>query len=73
MLKRELRHIQGAAILSFYYLKWPIVLGLPIMYLYLDYKRNIILDFLWIVCLVLIFKDFFEMYKRFKRGDRVWR
>ncbi len=72
-IKRELRHLWGVGILFFYYLKWPIVIGLPILYFYFGYERNTFLDILWIYSLILIFKDFFVMYKRYKNGERVWR
>ncbi len=71
--KAFMRHLYGAGILFFYYLKWPIVLGLPVLYFYLGYKRNIWLDILWIYCFGLIIKDFVVMFLRYKRGEKVWR
>jgi len=55
---RVLKDLYGAGILFFYYVKWFIVIGLPILYYVLDYKRNYILDILWIWCIILIIKDF---------------
>jgi len=72
-LKRELRHLWGAAILFFYYLKWPIALGLPLLYFYLHYPRNWILDILWLICIGLIIKDFIVMFLRYKKGEKIWR
>ena len=72
-LKSIMRHLYGAGILFFYYIKWPVVLGLPVLYFYLDYSRNIWLDLLWIYCLVLIIKDFVVMFLRYKRGEKIWR
>ncbi len=56
---RELRHLYGAGILFFYYAKWPILIGLPILYYGLDYPRNLALDILWIWSLALVFKDLY--------------
>ena len=53
-----LKDLYGAAILFFYYVKWFIAIGLPVLYFALDYKRNIILDILWVLCIILIIKDF---------------
>jgi len=72
-LRRELRHLWGAGILFFYYLKWPIAIGLPILYFGLGYPRNPILDLLWIWCVALIVKDFWVLFKRYKKGERLWR
>ncbi len=68
-----MRHLFGAAILFFYYIKWPFVIGLPILYLYLHYPRNIILDILWVICVGLIIKDFITLFLRYKRGEKLWR
>ena len=57
-MKRVLKDLYGAGILFFYYAKWFIVIGLPIYYFYLGIKRNIILDILWVWCIILIIKDF---------------
>ncbi|WP_187648277.1 hypothetical protein [Nitrosophilus labii] len=72
-LKRELRHLYGAAILFFYYLKLPLLIGIPILYIFLDYERNIFLDILWLISLFLILKDIFVLLKRFKNGEKLWR
>jgi len=53
-----LKGLYGGAILFFYYVKWFIALGLPVLYFVLDYKRNIIMDIIWILCIILIIKDF---------------
>ena len=60
----ELRHIYGAGIIFFYYTKWPILIGLPILYFALDYPSNEILNFLWIWSLILVIKDFYLLLKR---------
>lgn len=53
-----LKDLYGAAILFFYYVKWLIVIGVPLLYFQLDYKRNIIMDILLVWCIILIIKDF---------------
>lgn len=58
VLLEVLKDLYGAGILFFYYIKWFIFLGLPVLYFALDYKQNMILNILWIWCLVLIIKDF---------------
>ena len=58
VIKNELRQFYGTLILFFYYVKWFILIGLPWLYYGLDYKDNLILDLLWIICLGLIIKDF---------------
>ncbi len=55
----ELRHLYGAGILLFYYAKWPILIGWPLLRFYLDYPDNWIIDVLWIWCLILVFKDLY--------------
>ncbi|HGZ70389.1 MAG TPA: hypothetical protein ENK74_03240 [Nitratifractor sp.] len=52
-----LKDLYGAGILFFYYVKWFIFLGLPVLYFALDYKQNMILNILWVWCLFLIIKD----------------
>ena len=53
-----LKDLYGAGILFFYYVKWLIALGIPVLYYVLDYKDNIIMDILWVWCIILIIKDF---------------
>ena len=55
----ELRHLYGAGILLFYYAKWPILIGWPVMRFVLEYKDNWIIDALWVWCLILVFKDLY--------------
>ncbi|WP_353663074.1 hypothetical protein [Hydrogenimonas sp. SS33] len=57
----ELRHLYGAGILLFYYAKWPILIGWPVMRFVLDYKDNWIIDALWLWCLILVVKDFYVL------------
>jgi len=60
-LKKFLKEICGAGILFFYYMKFIILIGLPILYFGLGYKHNIILDILWGYCLFLLIKDLFGL------------
>ena len=62
-MKKTLKDLYGSWILFFHYLKWPIVLGLPILYLELDYKQNIIMNVLWVYCLYLVAVSLKDMYK----------
>ncbi|MRI83842.1 MAG: hypothetical protein C6I00_05405 [Nitratiruptor sp.] len=72
-LKRELRHLWGAGILFFYYFKWPIAIGLPILYTFYGYRRNIYMDILWVWSVALILKDLILLLRRWRRGERLWR
>ena len=57
-MKAFFREIYGVGILFFYYMKWLIVLGLPLLYFGLDYKSNMVMNILWVISLGLIVKDF---------------
>ena len=57
-MKRVIKDFYGAGIIFFYYIKWIIFIGLPILYYGLEYKQNIIMDVLWVYCFALITKDF---------------
>jgi len=57
-VKHILKEIYGAGVMFFYFIKWFVVIGLPILYYGLDYKENIIMDVLWVYCFALITKDF---------------
>jgi len=69
-LKRDLRHLYGAGVMFFYFFKWPVFLGLPFMYLKLGLHRNPVLDVLWVVCAVLIVKDFYTLAKKAMKQNR---
>ncbi len=53
-----LKELYGVGILFFYYMKWLILVGLPILYFGLDYKFNLIMNLLWGYSLILVMKDF---------------
>jgi Zn-dependent protease len=57
-MNKLFRELYGTGIIFFYYIKWIIFIGLPILYFGLDYKQNIIMDILWVYCFALITKDF---------------
>ena len=57
-MKHFFKELYGAGIIFFYYVKWFIFIGLPILYYGLDYKQNTIMDILWVYCFALITKDF---------------
>jgi hypothetical protein len=52
-----LKEIYGVGILFFYYMKYLILFGWPLLLFGLDYKDNIIIDVLWVYCLLLMIKD----------------
>ncbi len=57
-MKKFLKQLYGTGIIFFYYIKYPIVIGLPILYYGLDYSHNRVMDILWVYSLLLIVKDF---------------
>jgi hypothetical protein len=57
-MKWVIKELYGAGIIFFYYIKWFIFIGLPILYYGLDYKHNRVMDILWIYSFILIIKDF---------------
>lgn len=63
-----MKDLYGTLIIFFYFLKYPLVIFLPVAYLYLDYNNNYILDILWVVSLILILKDWF-ISKKEERGS----
>ena len=52
-----LREFYGVGILFFYYMKYIILIGWPLLLYGLEYKPNIIMDILWVFCLALMTKD----------------
>lgn len=60
-MMKFLKDVYGTGILFFYYMKWLIVVGLPLLYFELDYTSNIIMNLLWIFSFGLIIKDFIFM------------
>ncbi|MCK5855115.1 MAG: hypothetical protein KAG56_07830 [Sulfurovaceae bacterium] len=56
-----LKELYGVGIIFFYYIKWLIVIGLPILYFELDYSSNMVMNLLWFYSFGLILKDFVYM------------
>lgn len=52
------KEIYGVGVLFFYYMKYIILMGWPLLLYGLEYKPNIIMDILWVYCLALVTKDF---------------
>jgi len=52
-----LKEIYGVGIIFFYYVKWPVLIGWPILRFALDYPPNILMDLFWLLCLLLAIKD----------------
>ena len=62
------KELYGAGILFFYYLKYPILIGWPVLRFGLDYADNLYIDVLWLYCLALAIKDMvyrFVLKKRY--------
>ena len=51
--------LYGTMIFFFYFIKYPLVIFLPILYLYLDYPNDIVLNILYFISFSLIIKDIF--------------
>ena len=72
-MRKIYKELYGAGILFFYYLKYPILIGWPVLRFGLDYADNIYIDALWVYCLVLVIKDFiyrFVLNKRYCNSSR---
>jgi hypothetical protein len=54
---KVLKEIYGVGILFFYYMKYIILFGWPLLRYGLEYKDNIIMNILWVFCLLLMIKD----------------
>jgi len=67
-MKQILKELYGTGILFFYYIKYIILIGWPILLYGLEYKPNIFMDILWVYCLALMTKDIifkFVLKKRY--------
>ena len=51
--------IYGTLIFFFYFVKYPIVIFLPIAYFYMNFPNNWIMDILAFISSLLILKDWF--------------
>jgi hypothetical protein len=61
-MKKTLKDLYGTWLLFFYYIKWPIFFGLPLLYLEMDYEHDMVMDILWVYSAILIIT---ELYQRF--------
>ncbi|RLA77186.1 MAG: hypothetical protein DRG30_00855 [Epsilonproteobacteria bacterium] len=67
-MSKIFKEIYGVGILFFYYMKYIILIGWPLLLYGLEYKPNIIMDVLWVICLALMTKDLifkFVLKKRY--------
>jgi len=56
--------LYGTFIFFFYFVKYPIVIYLPISYLYLDFSNNNIMNILAFISSVLIINDWFFPHEK---------
>jgi hypothetical protein len=56
--------IYGTLIFFFYFIKYPVVIFVPVSYFSLDYPNNSIMNILWCISLILIFKDWFFSHEK---------
>ncbi|MDY0233999.1 MAG: hypothetical protein RBS11_08180 [Sulfurimonas sp.] len=61
-MKKALKDLYGSAILFFYFLKWPYLVGFAFLY-FNGLNQNYLLDALWLICLALVIKDIYIMIK----------
>jgi len=61
------KELYGVGVIFFYYIKWLIVLGLPLLYFGLDYDSNLVMNILWWYSFGLIVKDFIYLVVLKKR------
>ncbi len=61
-MKKTLKDLYGTWILFFHYVKWPILFGLPLLYLQMGYEHDFVMDLLWLYSLWLVIE---ELYRRF--------
>ena len=56
--------IYGTLIFFFYFIKYPIVIFLPVAYLNLDYQNSMMMNLLAFVSICLIIKDWFFPHEK---------
>ncbi len=54
---RILRELYGAGILFFYYIKYFVIIGYPLLVYGAGYSRTTAVDIFWLYCTVLMIKD----------------
>jgi len=60
-----MKELYGSGILFFYFLKWPIAVGLPLLY-WQGLQPNWVLISLWLLCIALIIKDMITLIIKYK-------
>jgi hypothetical protein len=66
-MKSILKELYGTGILFFYYMKYIILIGWPVLLYGLEYKPNIVMDLLWVYCFALMTKDIIVRFVLKKR------
>ena len=56
--------IYGSLIFFFYFIKYPIIIFLPIAYLQLDYSNSLTMNILAFISVCLIIKDLFFPHEK---------
>ena len=56
-----MKDLYGSGILFFYFLKWPIIAGIPLLY-WQGLNNNWILNIVWLISLLLIIKDMIALF-----------
>ncbi|MCD4758627.1 MAG: hypothetical protein K8R39_10170 [Arcobacteraceae bacterium] len=59
-----MKKLYGSLIFFFYFVKYPIVIFLPVAYWVLDYPNSVVMDILFIISFILILKDIVYPYKK---------
>jgi len=54
-----MKQLYGMLIIFFYFVKYPIVIYVPLSYYVLKFPSNWVMNVLWVVSVVLILKDIF--------------
>jgi len=57
-MKDFFKELYGVGIIFFYYMKWLILIGLPLLYFGLEDDSNRTMNILWWYSLALVVKDF---------------
>ncbi len=68
-----MKTIYGTLIFFFYFVKYPIVIFLPIAYTKLDYPNSVVMNILAFISICLIIKDWFFPHKKPKNCQGIKR
>jgi hypothetical protein len=64
-----MKELYGVGVLFFYFLKWPILLGLPLLYNN-GLQNNIVLNILWLYCCALALKDLYTFIQKHSHNKK---